>query len=346
MKTLYLGTYTGGASKGLYRLTFDASTGAIGEPTLAVAAKNPSFLAISRDGRFVYAVAEEDGDAVVSFAVQPDGSLRELNHQSSGGSGPCFVGLTRDGRAALVANYGGGTVAMLPINDDGTLRPPSAVDRHAGKSVDPKRQDKPYAHSIFADPSGKYALACDLGTDEVIVYAIDTTAGTMTRASVAKVPPGSGPRHLAFSPDGAHAYVVDELSNTVSRFDWNASTGTLEQRQTISTLPADSRDFNTTAEIMVHPSGRFVYASNRGEDTIAVFRVDAATGELSAAGRTSTGGQKPRNFVIDASGKWLVASNQGSGSLTSFSIDASTGALTATGSKVNVADSCCLRFTP
>lgn len=344
---LYLGTYTRGTSEGIYRLTFDE--GRLGQPTLAAKIKNASFLAIHPTQPRVYAISEVGEfngvktGAVTAFAIEADGSLRQLNQQSTGGPGPAFVGVSPDGKAVFVANYSGGSVAMLPLDADGSLQPASVVEQHAGSSVNPKRQDKPYAHSIFVDPTSKYALACDLGTDEVLIYAIDTAAGTMRRAGVAKVEPGSGPRHLAFAPDGKSVYVVNEMGNTVMRYEW--ANGTLTHRQTVETLPAGFKGENTTAEIMVRPDGRFVYASNRGDDSIAIFAVDPATGALSVPSWAKSGGQKPRNFVIDPAGRYLLTSNEKGNNVVAFAIDASTGALTPTGSEAKVDGPVCLRFT-
>lgn len=346
MSTIYLGTYARGTSEGIYRVSFDAD-GTIGPATLAATVRNASYLAIHPTRPLLYTISEvgdfngQKTGVVVAYAIEADGGLRELNRQASGGQGPCFVSVGPDGRSVFVANYSGGSVAMLSVNDDGSLKPAGTIVRHEGKSVNPKRQDKPYAHSITPDPTGRFALACDLGTDEIIVYAVDSAAGTMARASVAKVDAGSGPRHLAFSIDGRSVYVVNELGNSIDRFNW--TDGTLAWRQTIDTLPSDFADGNTTAEIAVHPSGKFVYASNRGDDSIACFRV-AADGALESAGRQKSGGSKPRNFVISPDGHFLLASNQDGNNVVVFAIDAERGTLTPTGQELRLDAACCARF--
>ena len=275
-----------------------------------------------------------------------DGALTAINTAPSAGQGPCHVSVTPDGKAVLVANYSSGVVALLPVRADGGLNPPSSFDQHEGKSIHPSRQKAPYAHSINPSADGRFAFAADLGTDKIYTYRIDTAAGTLTAASPASVSlePGSGPRHLAQSPDGRHAYVINELANTITTFSLDAQTGTLKALQTVPTLPADFTGKNTTAEILIHPSGRFVYGSNRGHDSIAVFKVDPATGTLTAVEHVSTQGRNPRNFTLDPTGRWLIAANQDGDSLVVFAIDETTGRLTPTGQTVKLTAPVCVRF--
>ncbi len=351
---VYVGTYTGDNSRGIYRFRFDLESGAVSPVELAAETTNPSFLASGPGGRFVYAVSEvsdfagKKSGGVASFAVGPeDGGLTLINTQPSGGRGPCFVAVSPDGGAVLAANYSGGSVAALPAGADGRLAPPASVIQHAGSSVDRQRQKGPHAHSINVDPSGRFALAADLGLDKILVYRLDSAAGTLTPHDPpsAALPPGSGPRHLAFSPDGRFAYVCNEMGNSVTAFSWDAAAGVLRDFQTVSTLPAGFEGENTTAEVRVHPSGLFLYVSNRGDDSLAIFRVDPASGRLAIIGHESTQGEVPRGFNIDPSGSWLLAANQNSDSLVLFRIDSETGALESRGA-VRIGKPVCVLFLP
>ncbi len=352
---VYFGTYTKKASKGIYVARFDSETGKLSDPTLAAETVNPSFLALSPNRRHLYAVGEGGGanfngkpsGTVSAYSVNPtDGSLAMINTTVSAGSAPCHISVTPDGANALVANYSSGTVTLLPVRSDGGLDGPSYVDQHEGKSVHPSRQKGPYAHSINPSADGRFAFAANLGTDKVYTYRVDPTTHTLAPAEPASVSlePGSGPRHLAISPDGRHAYVINELANTLTTFALDADTGALKPLQTVPTLPADFTAQSTTAEVVVHPSGRFVYGSNRGHDSIAVFKADPETGTLTAVEHVSTGGRTPRNFALDPSGRWLLAANQDSDSVVVFAVDSSTGRLTPTGQSVTVGMPVCVRF--
>ena len=348
---VYVGTYTDGASEGIYQLRLDLATGALsreGAPTKAV---NPSFLALHPSGRFLYAVNEvgerrgDPGGAVSAFAVDPrTGALRFLNTQPSGGAAPCHITVDKEGRNVLVANYGGGSVAVLPLLADGRLRTASTVVLHEGKSVNPERQQGPHAHSITLDPGNAFALAADLGMDKVLGYRFDGRQGTLSATLPASLPPGSGPRHLAFHPDGRRAFVINELLSTVTAFDYDSGTGALSERQTISTLPAGFQGANFTAEVVVHPDGRFLYGSNRGHDSVAIFAIDAASGRLSPAGHRSTRGNWPRHFAIDPTGAYLLAANQRSDSVVVFRIDRATGQLEPVGAPFALPRPVCLRM--
>jgi 6-phosphogluconolactonase len=351
---VYIGTYSApNKSDGIYVARFDPATGTLGEPELAAKANRASFLAIHPNRKFLYAVNEvEDANgtksgAVCAFSIDAQsGKLVELNHQTSGGKGPCFVGLDRDGANAFVANYGDGVVSVIPIASDGSLAIPSARIQHEGKGPHEKRQQGPHAHSFFVDPTNRFALAVDLGIDKVMVYKLDAATGVITpnNPPTANLAPGAGPRHLAFAPNGKHVYVVNEISNTVSAFNWDSHKGAMEEFQTITTLPDDFKEQNTTAQILVHRSGKFLYASNRGHDSIAVFAIDPTNGKLTAQGQTPTGGKHPRNFNMDPTGKWLLAANQNSDNVVVFSIDPSTGALTKTGKEIHVGLPTCVEF--
>lgn len=345
---VYIGTFTDHGSKGIYLMRMDAVSGALTEPELAVEADSPAFLALRPDHHFLYSVNEVNTGTVSAFSIdQQSGKLTFLNKQSSAGHGPTHLVVGPQGKNALTANYGSGSVAVLPIEADGKLAAPSSVDQHTGKGADPSRQEGPHAHCINVDPSGHYALSCDLGLDKIFVYRFDPQAHTIAPNDppFETVAPGSGPRHLAFSPDGHHLYVVNEMACTVAGFNYDASRGTLSEFQTISTLPEDFHGQKSTAEVAVHPSGKFLYASNRGDaNSIAIFTIDPSNGKLTAAGRVSTQGRAPRDFALDPAGKWLLAANQDTDNIVEFRIDAQTGALQPTGVNIKTPTPVCVTF--
>jgi 6-phosphogluconolactonase len=342
---VFIGTYTGSTStsKGIYAARLDPSTGALSAPALVAETRNPSFLAASPDGRFLYAVNEVDavegtpGGSITAYAVdKAAGTLRLLNSQSTKGGGPCHVSVA--GRLAFVANYGGGSVAAYPIKADGSLEPASAFVQHAGSSVNPARQKGPHAHGVTPDPSGRFLYVPDLGLDQVKVYRIDAATGGLAAAAPVAIAPGSGPRHIALSRDGRRAYVINEMTLMLNVFARDVTSGGLNEIQTLSTLPAGHTVTTalSTAEVLLHPSGRFLYGSNRGHDSLAVFAVDATTGQLALVEHVPTGGKTPRAFNIDPTGTFLVAGNQNSDSVVVFRIDPKTGKLTATGQPATV----------
>jgi 6-phosphogluconolactonase len=350
---VYVGTYTDGESQGIYRLRLDLATGALvseGDPVRSV---NPSFLALRPGGRFLYAVNEvgdgrgDPGGAVSAFAVDATtGGLTFLNQQPSGGASPCHLWIDTEGRHVLVANYGGGSVASLPIQEDGRLAPAISVVQHEGKGPNPERQKSPHAHYVTLDATGRHALAVDLGLDEVLVYGFDPSSGALIPkpSSTARLAPGAGPRHLAFGPGGRRAYVISELASTLTAFDYDSSTGTLTERQTLTTLPGGFSGESFTAEVIVRPDGRFLYGSNRGHDSIAIFSIDAATGRLEPAGHESTRGKWPRHFAIDPTGTYLLVANQRSDSVAVFRIDPSSGRLDPVGEPFRVPRPVCLQM--
>jgi 6-phosphogluconolactonase len=342
---LFIGTYTSPASTGIYVSRLDPATGALSAPTLAAEGRNPSFLAASRDGRFLYAVNEVDavdgkpGGGLTGYAIDKTaGTLKLLNSQSTVGGGPAHVSVA--GTMVFVANYGGGSVVAYQTAADGTLKPASTVMQHKGSSVNPDRQKGPHAHAVTPDPSGRFLYAPDLGLDQVLIYRIDAAAGTIAPATppFVSTPAGSGPRHIAISGDGKRAYVITEMLCTIEVFDRSASTGALAPVQTISTLPAGQavEKGMSTAEVLLHPSGKFLYGSNRGHDSLVVYAVDASTGKLTLRQHVPTGGKMPRGFNIDPSGTFLVVGNQNSDTIGTFRIDPAKGTLTATGHTIAV----------
>ncbi len=352
---IYVGTYTGKDSKGIYRLELDPATGKLTNLGLAGETINPSFLAIAPDRRHLYAVSEvgsfqgTKGGAISAFAIDPkSGALTLLNQQSSGGGAPCHIVTDKAGKHVLAANYSGGSVIVLPIQDDGKLGTQTAFIQHKGTGPDKSRQEAPHAHSINLDAANRYAVAADLGLDKVLVYRFDPAKGTLTPNDppAATVGPKSGPRHFAFHPDGKHAYVINEMANTVTAFDYDADKGVLKPVQTIGTLPKDFKGQSWTAEVVVHPSGKFLYGSNRGHNSIAVFAIDPKTGKLTATGHQAKDIKTPRNFIVDPSGKYLLVANQDGNSVIVFKIDPETGALTPTEAKVEVSKPVCLRAMP
>jgi 6-phosphogluconolactonase len=383
--TLHVGTYTDGASRGIYQLDFDPETGALGEPVLVAEAINPAFLAWHPHLSVLYTVSEMDTGPerqglVIAFAAAADGSLTRLNEQPSGGAAPCYVSIDPSGARAFVANYHGGSVAALPIDPDGRIHPPSSIVRHYGSSVHPVRQRKPYAHAIVPAPiaadravasatagmpvasrgdgppaepdtrRASFALAADLGSDRVVVYRIDEPSGLLTLngddAGAVVAAPGAGPRHLAFAPAGDAVFVINELNSTIASYAWDAARGTLDRRgDPVSTLPADFTGENITAEVAVHPNGRFLYGSNRGHDSIAIFRIGPESGrQLMRLALHGTHGKTPRHFTMDPSGAFLIAANQDSDSLVVFRIDLETGLLSDTTLRAQVPSPACVRF--
>lgn len=352
---VYVGTYTNGDSQGIYQFDLDLTTGKATEPVLAAEAKNPSFVAIHPSGKYLYAVSEvpdfegKKTGGVNAYSIAAEsGALTFLNATPSGGKGPCHLVTDQAGKNVLVANYGEGSIACIPIQEDGSLAKASAVIQHKGSSVNEQRQAGPHAHSINLDAANGFAFAADLGLDKVLVYGFDGEKGTLDAegAPDAEVTPGSGPRHFAFHPGGKYAYVINEMFCTVTGFSYDAATGTLASIQTISTLPGKVEEGFSTAEILAHPSGKFLYGSNRGHDSIAIYSIDQSTGKLTHVGNEPTQGKTPRNFAIDPTGVYLLAENQGSGTIVLFQIDQDTGKLIATGEVVEVPSPVCIRMVP
>lgn len=375
MLPLYIGTYTqtlpyvNGKGEGIYTLSLHPETGALGAPRLAAPSTNPSFLALDAPRQRLFAVNELEqwhgfpGGAVSAFAIQPDGSLQRISQRLSGGAAPCYVSLEPGAQAVLVANYVTGTVARLSLTPEGALRPPSSVFGHQGSGPHADRQAGPHAHSILVDPSGQWALAADLGADMLYLYRL-AHSGLQPFGAV-QLRPGSGPRHFVFSLDGRHLYLANELDSTVSFFTFHPEIPHLAHMQTVSALPVTQPPTgrgkadaltpasqtngyaqeapipNTLAHIHLHPSGRFLYASNRGHNSLAVFAV-ATDGTLTPRGHVPSGGRTPRNFAITPNGRFLIAANQDSDNLVVFSVNHESGWLTPTDSTTNVPTPVCV----
>jgi 6-phosphogluconolactonase len=348
-RVVYVGTYTGETSHGIYAFRFDDSSGVLTPLGLAAETPSPSFLTTSANGRVVFAVNELQSfrgaasGSVTSFAVDPvTARLAEISVQPTRGAGPCHLALDQTGRYLAVANYGGGNFALFPVGADGRLQPATTVVAGDKSQPGPSTPAVPLGHMVGFDAHNRFLLAADKGLDQVLIYRFDASKGSVTpnRPASAALPPGSGPRHFAFHPNGKWLFAISELSATITTFAWDQASGRLTAGGSVSTRPADVTT-GTTAEIAVHPNGRFVYGSNRGHDSIVVFRVDGA-GALTLVQYESTRGQTPRHFAIDPTGRWLIAANQQSGTLAVFSIDRNTGRLspvgplTSVGSPVNI----------
>jgi 6-phosphogluconolactonase len=351
-RTVYLGTYTSDGSPGIYLCRFDDATGAL-RVAGTTETVNPSFLTLSPDGRRLYAVNEvedyqgQPSGGISAFEVdRATGALRFIDEQPTKGGSPCYVTTDRAGRFVLVANYGGGSAAVFRVREDGGVTPPTQVVQHTGSGPNRQRQEKPHVHSVTLDPAERFALVADLGIDRVMVYRFDHQTGALAPGPEpwASLAPGAGPRHLAFSPDGSHVYLIGEMSSTVTAFHYDAQRGGLREFQSESLLPAGFSGENTGADIHFGADGRFLYASNRGHDSIVVFAVDPATGRLSLVQHHPSGGAIPRHFAIDPSGRFLLAAHQRSGGVVSHRIDRSTGRLTATGQALSVPTPVCVRF--
>ncbi|HXT12027.1 MAG TPA: lactonase family protein [Candidatus Angelobacter sp.] len=357
---VYVGTFTGtpAKSKGIY--LFRLEPGKNGSPILTplgVAAETPSptFLALDAKRHLLFCVNEMNSfagkktGAVSAFSIDPaTGQLKFINQRSSMGPGPCHLVLDHTGKYVLVANYAGGSVAVLPVAADGALGEATCFIQHAGKGPNPTRQEGPHAHCAAFSPDNRFAFVCDLGLDKVMIYKFDAGTGKLTPDDppFASLAPGSGPRHILFHPNGKFAYVITELASTITTFAYDANNGALKELQTLSTLPADFHGKNTAAEIAIAPSGKFLFASNRGNDTIASFAIDPKTGTLRWLGAQSTEGKTPRHFAIDTSGRELLIENQDSNSLVLKHIDAVAGKLTSIGSPIPAPAPVCAVFLP
>ncbi len=355
---VYIGTYTSPTgSKGIYRCEFDAATGRLTEPKPAAEIVNPTFLAVHPTQKMLYAIAETNrfegapGGGIVGYSIDSATGDLKLSKKLPTLGGPCHLAIHPRGLSVLVANYASASENIFGL-DPGTTELTELGQQyqtHTGSSINKQRQESPHSHCATFDPAGKFAFVCDLGTDQIRTIACNADGPDFTLHvdnPVTPIAPGSGPRHLAFAPDGKHAYVICELSNTIVTFDYDAELGKLTPTQTITTLPDGWKGDGGTAEIVVHPNGRFVYGSNRGHDSIAIFTVDAKTGQLAAAGHATAGIKWPRHFTLDPTGRWLLVANQYGNDVIVFAVDEKTGALTATDSRIKVPAPVCVVFTP
>ncbi|MFK7738209.1 MAG: lactonase family protein [Pirellulaceae bacterium] len=351
--TVFIGTYTGGkerplASKGIYRSRFNAADGSLSAPELVAEQTNPSFLCLNPKLPVLYAVSEVEDGLVVAYAVDRDDNLTELGRASTTGSSPCNITTDAEGKLLLVANYSSGNIVAIRLDERGNLTEQRFEVQHSGSSVHP-RQKGPHAHCIQVDPSGQFACAVDLGLDQVLVYKLPAsdhqpsdTPQLLSTGKPLKVQSGFGPRHMTFHPDGGYAFVIHELTCQLSSCRWDATNGRLEELQTVSTLPTDWQSGYSTAEVLVHPNGQYVYGSNRGHNSIACFRFN--DGELTPIQHVATEGKTPRNFRLSPDGEYLLAENQDSDSIIVFKLDPDSGILTLTENRLGVGSPVCLRF--
>lgn len=338
-----VGTYSSADTEGVYTVAIDSETGSIELLDGVVAGPDPTFVAPHPNGKYLYAAVREDGEGhIKAFEVDYEtGELVEINAAPSGALSPCHCSIETTGRFLFVAHYTGGAVSMLPLGKDGSVDAPTTVVGHSGSSVHDKRQNAPHPHSITPGPDNRSVYVPDLGTDRIVTYEIDRDECTLERRAETGVEPGAGPRHIAFGPDGDQLYVINELDSTVTCFNRHAD-GTLVEQATISTLPDDFCGQNKTAEIAVHPSGRYVFGSNRGQDAIVTFAVE--DGQLKRVATSSSGGEWPRHFTVDPEGDFLFAANRDSNNITGFKIDTETGSLVPTGERVSIPEPVCIRW--
>ncbi|MFK7779354.1 MAG: lactonase family protein, partial [Gimesia sp.] len=352
---VYVGTYTRGSeSKGIYQLLMDSETGKLSHVGTTANVDNPSFLAIHPSQKYLYAV-NEIGDfegtkagAVSAFAINAKtGELKFLNQLSSKGAAPCHIVVDKTGHTALVANYTGGNICSLQLRKNGKLKNDVSFIQHTGSSVNPRRQKAPHAHSINLDLQNQHAVVADLGIDQLRVYNFNQEDGSLKPNSPTgiKMAPGAGPRHFTFHTSGKWGYVINELNRTITAMSYAAKDGSFQEIQTISTVPEGTpAKGNSTAEVQVHPSGKFLYGSNRGPNTIAMYRIDQQTGKLTSIGFQSTGGEIPRNFKIDPTGNFLLAANQNTNNVVVFKINLTTGMLHNTGHEIQIPKPVCIKF--
>ena len=351
---IFVGTYTdpeGSKSEGIYVYRMDAGYGQLNFLSVAKGVSNPSFLEVHPHQNFLYGVNEVDsldgraGGGVSAFSIEPhSGELTLLNTQFSHGAHPCYVSVEQTGRFALVANYTGGSIAMFPIRTDGTLDEASDVIQHSGSSIHPARQTGPHAHCILPDPTNRFAVAVDLGIDKLLIYQMNLERGKLQLHNEVQVHAGAGPRHLTFHPNGQFAYLINELDATVIAYGYQSEAGRFEQLQILPAVPKDFTSENLCADIHVTPDGRYLYASNRGHDSLVSYQIDQSTGALTYVSHTPTGGREPRNFAIGSNGSFLLAANQKTDTVVTFKIDTTNGQLIETGYQVEVSMPVCVKF--
>ena len=349
---IYVSAFAAGEKGAIHTFRFDSETGALKPQHQTTDVYHPFFLVISPDGRFLYSIdtekfGGEENEFVAAYSIEKQtGMLTRLNRQSAIGSASCYLDIDSSGKTVVLANYSSGSVAALPVREDGSLGEATSFVQHEGSSVNPRRQKAPYAHSIVISPDNRFALAADLGIDKVLTYRLDAANSKLTvneaQPSVA-VDPGSGPRHLTFHPNGNSVYLINELKNTVTYFGYESASGKLKSQQTISTLPADFDGVTHTADLKITPDGKFLYCTNRGHDSIAAYRI-ADDGMLSLIRIEPSLGKGPQNLLITPDGKWLLCANMPGNNVVVFRIDSKSGKLTATGDPVTVPMASCIRW--
>lgn len=344
---LFIGTYTRAGGEGIYALQLDPASGEFSRPTVAAVTPNPSYLTLSPDRATLYSVSEAEAMAAAFRVERNRETLSPLpSPQQAGGKAPCHLTTDATARVLLVANYHTGIVASLPIAPDGTLGPAASVVQHEGASVNPERQSSPHAHCVTISPDNRFVLVCDLGLDKIFTYQLNGDTATITPAEppFIRTAPGAGPRHLAFSRNGKHAFVIGEMGATLTCYGYDQRNGSLRELDSQSTLAKSPEGENKSAAVRVHPNGRYVYASNRGPDTLAVFAFDEATGKLTLIQSVPSGGQAPRDFALSSDGEWLVAANQDSNSLTLFRVSPETGQLIRAPASAEISMPVCVLF--
>jgi 6-phosphogluconolactonase len=352
---VFFGTHSVGSQKGISIAHFNSDSGILTKPELVVEAPAPAYFIIHPDGRHLYTCNSNDfakgytGQTISAYSIDPkNGNLTLLNQQSSGSADPSYIWMDASKRFVLVANYKGGSVAVIAINPDGSLGKITANIKHTGRSVDTVRQTQPYAHSVKLDPTNRFALVADLGLDKLFVYRFNRESGSLdpNDPPFVTVSPGSGPRHFAFHPNGKFVYLINEMACTIITYAWDSAVGRLTELQASSTLPADFKGKNTCAEIEVYPNGKFLYASNRGHESLAVFAIDSTTGKISLLEHIPTQGHSPRNFAFDPTNKWIIVTNHNSDNAMVFKVDDKSGHLTPAGNPVPIVYPFCVRFLP
>ncbi|MEO6995627.1 MAG: lactonase family protein [Lacunisphaera sp.] len=353
---IFIGTYTpkDGASRGIYSVRLDTATGALSEPVLAAETSDPTFLALNPNGKVLYALSDRTPrtgsptGVAESFTIDPaTGKLTPLNEQPTGGASLAHIGIDGTGRTLVAISYGAGQITSFPIEADGKIDPKVSFLTSTGPLGPNKaRQEKPHTHSVTFSPDDRFAYVCDLGRDKVLRFKINPATSKLIPDGEFAAPPGAGPRHSKFTADGKDFYVINEMGNTITHYSCDPATGDLAVQQSVSTLPDDFTGVNTTAEIRLHPNERFVYGSNRGHDSIAVFTRDPANGKLTRIQIVSSGGAHPRNFCLSADGAWLICANRDTNNIAVFKVDASTGKLTPTGVTANIPKAVCVLFMP
>jgi len=346
---VFVSAFASGDKAAIHAFGFDLEKGMLKPLKRATGVQSPFFIALSPDKRFLYSIDEFGGkeNYVAAFAVEGrGGDLRPLNRQNTRGTASCFVEVDPTGRSVLVANYSSGDVSSFPVKSDGSLGEAVSFFQHSGSGADPERQKGPNAHCFVVSPDGRHALACDLGIDKIMIYTLDAAAAKLAPNAAqpfVTLAPGSGPRHLTFHPKGGLVYVINELANTITVFDWNAAKGRLKEKQTIATLPKDFTGKSYTADLKITPDGKHLYGTNRGHDSLASYRI-AEDGTLTLLAIEPSGGKGPQNLLVTPDGRWLLCANMPGGNVVVFGIDPVTGAISVKGDPVEVPMASCIRW--